>query len=400
MSVSSTEQQLLVFIMLLTGVSTIAWLILSRLMRIAPVASLRFSAANMLLFVGVAMLFLRQVDSSLLFWLGADLLALLAFVALKAGFLALFKHPSAIKTDLGLLLLWSILALQVPDNAKEHWLGLLFSAFAFISLASSTTILYQASANSFKKRYAAAVAAPLAGISLLFLLRFLTSLFIEQQDTPVVHQGKSELYWAYLVFVLLVNITIFSSTLVRLVAKIRHLADRDQLTGLYNRFALNRKLMQLQHLHMRHQQPYAILLFDLDHFKRINDRFGHLAGDKALKHAANLLSSNIRSEDVLGRFGGEEFLLLLPMTERPMAEQVAAKLLAVLHQHPLQLNDNTLQLTSSIGIAVAGLENPAASSEVLLQQADQALYQAKDNGRDQINTYTAPTDTGLKTTIS
>ena len=104
-----------------------------------------------------------------------------------------------------------VLALQVPDNAKEHWLGLLFSAFAFISLSSSTLILYQASASSFKKRYAAAVAAPLAGISLLFLLRFVSILFTTQHSMPAVHQGKSQLYWAYLVFVLLVNITIFSS---------------------------------------------------------------------------------------------------------------------------------------------------------------------------------------------
>jgi diguanylate cyclase (GGDEF)-like protein len=387
MSESSVEQQLLIFILLLAGVSTIAWLVLSRLMRIAPIASLRFSAANLLLFVGIAMLFFRQQDSSLLLWQGADLLALLAFVALKAGFLALFKRPSAIKADLVLLLVWAILALQVPSNAKEHWLGLLFSAFAFISLSSSTVILYQASANSFKKRYAAAVAAPLAGISLLFLLRFLATLFTAEHNAPSVHQGKSQLYWAYLVFVLLVNITIFSSTLVRLVAKIRHLADRDQLTGLYNRFALNRKLAALQQLHSRHQQPYAILLLDLDHFKQVNDKYGHLTGDKVLKHAAGLLKQNIRNEDILGRFGGEEFLLLLPMTTQAAAEQVASKLITELRQHPLQLEDTEIALTTSIGIATAQPDNPPLSSETMLQYADQALYSAKANGRDQLSLY-------------
>ena len=214
MPISSTEQQLLVFIMLLAGVSAIAWLIMSRLMRIAPSASLRFSIANMLLIAGISILFFRQPDANLLFWQGSDLLILLAFVALKAGFLALFKRPSAIKADIILLLLWTLLALQVPDNAKEHWLGLLFSAFAFISLSSSTLILYQASASSFKKRYAAAVAAPLARISLLFILRFVSILFTTQHSMPAVQQGKSQLYWAYLVCVLLVNITIFSSSLV------------------------------------------------------------------------------------------------------------------------------------------------------------------------------------------
>ncbi|MBU2113829.1 MAG: GGDEF domain-containing protein [Gammaproteobacteria bacterium] len=389
MPISSTEQQLLVFIMLLAGVSAIAWLIMSRLMRIAPSASLRFSVANMLLIAGISILFFRQPDANLLFWQGSDLLILLAFVALKAGFLALFKRPSAIKADIILLLLWTLLALQVPDNAKEHWLGLLFSAFAFISLSSSTLILYQASASSFKKRYAAAVAAPLAGISLLFILRFVSILFTTQHSMPAVHQGKSQLYWAYLVFVLLVNITIFSSTLVRLVAKIRHLADRDQLTGLYNRFALNRKLAQLQQLHSRHQQPYAVLLLDLDHFKQVNDQYGHLTGDKVLKHAATLLKQSIRNEDILGRFGGEEFLLLLPMTEQPAAEQVADKLIQLLRQQPLQLGDTAIALTTSIGIATAHANSPVLSSETMLQQADKALYHAKANGRDQVISFDA-----------
>ena len=389
MSVSSIEQQLLVFIMLLAGVSAIAWLIMSRLMHIAPSASLRFSIANMLLIAGISLLFLRQQDANLLFWQGSDLLILLAFVALKAGFLALFKRPSAIKVDVILLLLWTLLALQVPENTREHWLGLLFSVFAFFSLGSSTVILYQASASSFKKRYAAAVAAPLAGISLLFLLRFVSILFTTQHNMPAVHQGKSQLYWAYLVFVLLVNITIFSSTLVRLVAKIRHLADRDQLTGLYNRFALNRKLAQLQQLHSRHQQPYAVLLLDLDHFKQVNDQYGHLTGDKVLKHAASLLKQNIRSEDTLGRFGGEEFLLLMPMTEQPAAEQVAGKLIQLLRQQPLQLGDTAIALTTSIGIATAQVNGPALSSETMLQQADKALYHAKANGRDQVISFGA-----------
>ncbi len=171
----------------------------------------------------------------------------------------------------------------------------------------------------------------------------------------------------------------------RLVAKIRHLADRDQLTGLYNRFALNRKLAQLQQLHSRHQQPYAVLLLDLDHFKQVNDQYGHLTGDKVLKHAATLLKQSIRNEDILGRFGGEEFLLLLPMTE----QQAAEKLIQLLRQQPLQLGDTAIALTTSIGIATAHPNGAALSSETMLQQADKALYHAKANGRDQVISFDA-----------
>lgn len=387
MAPHAAEQQLLIFIMLLTGISAIAWLVLSRLMRVAPSASLRFSVANFLLLLGLAMLYQRQPDSSILYWQGSDLLVLLAFVAVKAGFLALFKRPNQLKWDLGLLFAWLIAALQVTAVNREHSLGLLFSAVAVIVLSNSTYILYQASARSFKKRYAVAVSAPLAGISLLFLARMLISLFDNAPAEVVVHQGKANLYWAYLVFVLLVNITLFSSTLVRLVAKIRYLADRDQLTGLYNRFALNHRLNALQQLQQRHQQPYAVLLVDLDHFKHINDQYGHLAGDKVLKHAAQLFSQHIRSEDTLGRFGGEEFLLLLPMTDQQCAEQVAAKLIQVLRQNPLTLAGTNIALTTSIGITVANPQERITGSEQLLQQADQALYQAKANGRDQQATF-------------
>lgn len=387
MTLNAAEQQLLVFIMLLTGISALAWLVLSRLMRIAPGASLRFSVANFLLLLGIAALYQREPASHLVYWQGADLLALLAFVALKAGFFALFKRPGTIKWDLCLLLLWLIAALQVTETHREHSLGLLFSAVAFISLGSSTTILYKASAQSFKKHYALAVASPLAGISLLFLLRFISSIVEPAATESTVHHGKAQLYWAYLIFVLLVNITMFGSTLVRLVAKIRYLADRDQLTGLYNRLALDRKLLALQRLQLRHQQPFAVLLMDLDHFKQINDNHGHLAGDKVLQHASNLIQQHIRREDIAGRFGGEEFLILLPMATLAQAEQVANKLVEVLRQNPVKWRDHDIVLTTSIGIAVASAVANFLGSESVLHQADQALYRAKAAGRDRVESF-------------
>ena len=387
MTLNAAEQQLLVFIMLLTGISALAWLVLSRLMRIAPGASLRFSVANFLLLLSIAALYQREPASHLVYWQGADLLALLAFVALKAGFFALFKRPGTIKWDLCLLLLWLIAALQVTETHREHSLGLLFSAVAFISLGSSTTILYKASAQSFKKHYALAVASPLAGISLLFLLRFISSIVEPAASESTVHDGKAQLYWAYLIFVLLVNITMFGSTLVRLVAKIRYLADRDQLTGLYNRLALDRKLLALQRLQLRHQQPFAVLLMDLDHFKQINDNHGHLAGDKVLQHASNLIQQHIRREDIAGRFGGEEFLILLPMATLAQAEQVANKLVEVLRQNPVKWRDHDIVLTTSIGIAVASAVANFLGSESVLHQADQALYRAKAAGRDRVESF-------------
>ena len=382
MTPEAAEQQLLVFIMLLAGVSALAWLVLSRLMRVAPRASLFFSFANALLLVGIALLYQREAGSQLWYWQGSDLAILLAFISLKAGFVALFKRQGQVKWDLSILMIWLILALQVSSENREQQLGVLFSLFAFCYLGHSTYILYKASAQSFNNRYALAISAPLVGISLLFLLRLLSTLVSDSLTDNGLLEDRGNLYWVYLLFVLLVNITIFSSTLVRLVAKIRHLADRDQLTGLYNRLVLDREISVLHQQYIRHQHPYALLLMDLDHFKKINDTYGHLAGDKVLQHAAALFRDNIRQGDVVGRFGGEEFMVLLPMTTLRQAETVANKLLAVLREHPVEWKGHRISLTTSIGIAAVSDASRSSDYEPVLQHADKALYRAKEDGRD------------------
>jgi diguanylate cyclase (GGDEF)-like protein len=253
---------------------------------------------------------------------------------------------------------------------------------AFLYLSHSTYILYKASVHSFNNRYALAISSPLVGISLLFLLRLLSTVVSDSPKDNGLLEDKGNLYWVYLLFVLLVNITIFSSTLVRLVAKIRHLADRDQLTGLYNRLLLDREISILHQQYLRHQHPYALLLMDLDHFKKINDTYGHLAGDKVLQHAAALFKEHIRQGDVLGRFGGEEFMVLLPMTTLRQAETVANKLLSVLRSHPVDWKGQSISLTTSIGIASVSDASCSSDYESILQQADKALYHAKEAGRD------------------
>ncbi|ALZ74743.1 GGDEF domain-containing protein [Rheinheimera sp. F8] len=156
----------------------------------------------------------------------------------------------------------------------------------------------------------------------------------------------------------------------------------DPLTGQLNRRglteAVNSSLAYLQ----RHQQPAALLMLDLDHFKRVNDQFGHDGGDLVLVQTALAIKTMLRQSDVLARFGGEEFLVFLPAANRDMAAVTAQRLLDGIRQleWPASMPED-YQLTISIGVSVFG---PDYDFGRQLRLADQALYRAKQNGRDRI----------------
>lgn len=167
-------------------------------------------------------------------------------------------------------------------------------------------------------------------------------------------------------------------------------AERDSLTGLFNHGFLKQVLNQ--HLHKIQNTPNnpssdektkaAILLIDVDHFKSINDKFGHLSGDEALRTIADRLKENIRESDVLGRYGGEEFLVLLPRTTDHDTELMANRAWQAIRETPIELENHSLSVTVSIGFT--NILPGDKSIDEALARADGALYQVKENGRDHI----------------
>ncbi|MNY30848.1 Response regulator PleD [compost metagenome] len=138
---------------------------------------------------------------------------------------------------------------------------------------------------------------------------------------------------------------------------------------------------------MRSQRPTAILMMDLDHFKQVNDQYGHLTGDACLQHAAQRLQQRLRAGDLLARFGGEEFVAVLSDTDLAGAHELAEQLRDDLARHPCIHQDRIINLTISIGVCAA---IPAsADSEQLLNRADLALYRAKAAGRNRVENYEA-----------
>lgn len=161
-------------------------------------------------------------------------------------------------------------------------------------------------------------------------------------------------------------------------ARLRHLSHTDPLTGLWNRARLDEALAQSLALGRRSGQATAMLLIDLDHFKVINDSRGHLAGDGVLTQLATRLRDTVRGTDYLGRWGGEEFVVVCPDTPREGALQLAEKLREVVAASPFQPD---IPLTISIGVAVTDGHLTAAE---LLAQADARLYRAKAEGRNRV----------------
>lgn len=167
--------------------------------------------------------------------------------------------------------------------------------------------------------------------------------------------------------------------------QIKGLAIRDPLTGLYNRRYLNEILMVETERAFRLNRPLSILLIDIDYFKKINDRFGHLVGDQVLHGLAQLFSTTIRPYDTLARFGGEEFLLLMPETDEKEARNIAERLRTVTASAKL-LPDET-PMTCSFGMTILNGEKTLPIPEELVQRADKALYDAKKGGRNRVITY-------------
>lgn len=173
-------------------------------------------------------------------------------------------------------------------------------------------------------------------------------------------------------------------------ARLFESATYEGLTGLLRREAVLDQLDRELDRALRYDRPLTVAMADLDHFKEVNDRYGHLAGDLLLKRVARVLGSSVRSTDWIGRYGGEEFLLLLPETDLCGASAVAEKIRALVERTSVQMEDGTpAQVTISIGIATLGEAAAQCQGKVtardLIAAADQSLYAAKRAGRNRIH---------------
>ncbi len=174
--------------------------------------------------------------------------------------------------------------------------------------------------------------------------------------------------------------SIYQSKLEKTTEKLRELSNRDGLTQLFNRRYIEETLEKEFNRARRYNSTLSVILTDIDFFKKVNDQHGHLAGDEVLRVVSQRLVSGLRGTDILGRYGGEEFLVVLPETDSQGAQVLAERLRKVVQAEPIEAEGESLTINISLG--VTELHDNTATYTQLIAEADLALYQSKENGRN------------------
>jgi diguanylate cyclase (GGDEF)-like protein len=164
---------------------------------------------------------------------------------------------------------------------------------------------------------------------------------------------------------------------------LQDLALRDPLTDVLNRRAFDGPLIRELKAGLRYGTPACLLLVDLDYFKTVNDLLGHVAGDEVLKRVAALIRETVRNVDSVGRYGGEEFAVVLPHTDLDQAQALAERLRAIIERYAFELEDGQVRMTASIGLASLH-DSAIATVGDWIAAADSALYEAKSRGRNRV----------------
>ncbi len=178
------------------------------------------------------------------------------------------------------------------------------------------------------------------------------------------------------------------------IIRLQTLVYRDELTGLLNRRGFNEEAGKMfRYVYSRHglknnresdSLPFSVIFIDIDNFKKINDKYGHDEGDKVLRHMAKVMKMILRDSDIYARWGGEEFVVVLPQSSKKTAVKVAEKLCNAFADSEIKLGGSIEQVTMSVGIVMHNNEN---TLHQMIEKADQAMYKAKKNGKNQVVTF-------------
>lgn len=286
--------------------------------------------------------------------------------------------------------LLSLEALRSLGSDWLEWRVALFTLLMCWPLAATTRQIFQwlKAQGHTSMALALLTVSPLCFTILIFVVRFGLVL----GGTPMIelrfNQGSNYDLLFSLVFLILLggfNFSLASLVLGRLITKLRTLSYTDQLTGLFNRRMMMRRLDNEHARYLRRGQGFSMLMLDIDHFKRINDTYGHGVGDQVLAGLAKVLTSCTRQSDTLARTGGEEFMLLMPMTDGAGVLAYAQRLCDTASGTPLMTDAGELTITVSVGAATVKVSDQL--DDRLVSRADTALYRAKAGGRNRVEMY-------------
>jgi diguanylate cyclase (GGDEF)-like protein len=375
---------ILTVILLQQGLIAGLWAVMAAL-RLARGPAAHWAAAGAAVCAGLMLIGLRD---SLPVWAGfwlSNACILAGVMSMRRG-VALFAHrPLADREQLLFAVLaLSALALALRDGMSWVVVTISSLALAYVVLRAAWTV-HRHLAVEFGQRVATGCAVPLAVIGAVFALRAGIALVFPQAIGHSVHADNAPnvgTTMAFLVGGLMMHLALLALVFSRLALRLRHQSEHDELTGLLNRRAIQQRLAGEAERLQRYGHGYSLLSIDIDHFKRINDRHGHPAGDAVLRELATVLRRTGRGVDHVARAGGEEFWMLMPNTGREGALLFAERLRRAVAELRVPTPQGAIALTASIGVGV--VVPPGESHDTLMQRVDAALYAAKQGGRDRV----------------
>lgn len=385
----------LLLIALQQGLCALGWWVAGRWLGLSRAVARQWAASALASASGLALILQRGAWPPLLTWYAANLLILLAFVLVRRGLQVFLRvrvtdaeHAALLALDAALLLYFGLIAYDLK------W------AVISVSVPIAWTLL-RAAFESHRRLVAEdaigaarAVAVPLGLLGLIFVARIVFGMLAPEVAARPLDEANTFNTAAAMTFMvvgLVLNMALALLVVGRMVRRLRQRSLRDALTGLLNRRALG-PLMRRQVGRLRsYGETYAVLMVDVDHFKLINDSFGHAAGDAALIELARLMREAAREVDHIVRMGGEEFCVLLPHTDLDGALKLGDRLREVVRGADPRA---CVPMTVSVGVAVAhSADEPA---DAVIARADAALYRAKAAGRDQVVLADPPAAPGLQ----
>jgi diguanylate cyclase (GGDEF)-like protein len=366
------------------GLYAIGWMGCALLLKEDEAAVVHWGLFLLLLSAGLLLAGLRGEPRTWWAFNGANLLTLLAFALMRRGVELFFREPSSDGEQMVMLaVVGGAIALVDSGPTGSGWRILLsYIGFGYVMVRLIANVRVPVRAEFGRAAWLAVVVPGLGIVALLALLTARQALALGAPQEMHSTASGLGLMPLYLFGSALFNFGFMVLLTQRLLLRLRRASRRDTLTGLENRGAIDATMQHLWAQSSRGAEGFAVLLIDVDHFKRINDAHGHAVGDQVLEHVAAVIAAQARQADSVGRYGGDEFIIVAPQSGLAGAAQAAERLRLAMEAEHIHARASNLRVTLSIGVAASTSEDVAVTD--VLARADRALYKAKAKGRNRV----------------
>jgi diguanylate cyclase (GGDEF)-like protein len=367
------------------GLYALGWVLCGTLLGEDMPAVAHWGVFLLLLSTGLLLAGLRSEPRTWWAYNGANLITLIGFAVMRRGTERFMRvRPRDIEQLVMLVVIGGAIVLVDQGPTGSSWrIVLSYAGQGYVMARLMMTVRVALRAEFGRAAYRAVVIPGAIIAALLAWLALRQAIALSAPQEMHADTGANVgLMVTYLLGSALFNFGFMVLLTQRLVVRLHRASRRDALTGLYNRGAIDSALRHQWELAARSGETFAVLLIDVDRFKRINDEHGHAVGDRVLTHIASVIEAEARQADSVGRYGGEEFLIVAPQSDLAGALLAAERLRAKMEAEPIHARASELRVTLSIGVAARRGDD--ANIEAVLARADRALYRAKDAGRNRV----------------